>query len=46
MQTIFNLQPFIGDAANAKDLGELFDIFSLDAALSSEFSKLRLTVRG
>jgi len=46
MQTIFGVYPLLGDAVNAKDLGELFAIFSLDAVLAPEPSKLKLTING
>ena len=46
MQTIFQVQPFLGDAAKVEDLGDLFELFSLDAAISSEPLKLKLTING
>jgi hypothetical protein len=46
MQTIFGLHPFLGDAENAQDLGDLFSLFKMNAALSSDLTRFVITLEG
>jgi hypothetical protein len=46
MQTIFGLHPILGDAENAQDLGDLFSLFKMNAALSSDLTRFVITLEG
>jgi len=45
-QEVFGVQPWLGDAANANDLSELFNIYSFTSVLALPDHTIQLTVTG